>query len=60
MGATIGFLQMTGGSLSAGAVAHFDDGHGPSSMAGTMVVASLVAIAIYAFWVRPAEKRAVL
>ena len=58
MGATCGFLQMTGGSLSAGSVAHFDDGHGPASMAGTMVVASLVAIAVYALWVRPAEKRA--
>jgi len=58
MGATLGFLQMTGGSISSGAVAHFDDGSGAGSMAAAMTVASLLAIALYAFWVRPAERRA--
>jgi DHA1 family bicyclomycin/chloramphenicol resistance-like MFS transporter len=58
MGATIGFLQMTFGSLSAAAVAHFDDGVSAGSMAATMMVFSLLAAAIYGLWVRPAERSA--
>jgi len=56
MGATIGFLQMTSGSLSSGAVARFDDGVTPWSMAATMMVFSLAAAAIYGLLVRPAER----
>jgi DHA1 family bicyclomycin/chloramphenicol resistance-like MFS transporter len=56
-GATIGFLQMTGGSLSSGAVARFDDGVSPWSMAVTMAVFSIAGAAIYGLLVRPAEIR---
>lgn len=54
-GATLGFVQMIGGALASAAVAHFDSGRDPVSMTGTMSVCALMAIAIYAVWVRPAE-----
>lgn len=55
-GASLGFVQMTVGSLTSALVAWLGDGQTALSMTGTMAVCAGLALAIYIFWLVPVQR----
>jgi len=57
-GASLGFMQMAGGALASALVSQLSDGQTALSMTATMTLCSGASLALYLFWVRPAEPQA--